>query len=124
MFHLNRQRGLHLALFMFYLNTTDSMGDIIGKYERNEVKPSIEVAAKIANALEVSLDYLVGKTPLKWIIKLLNVCRIFKNLMSRINQLSLRWWMPFFVIENLKSIMLSKQQKPRMGLLLLFISED
>jgi transcriptional regulator with XRE-family HTH domain len=37
-------------------------GDIIGKYERNEVKPSIEVAAKIADALEVSLDYLVGKT--------------------------------------------------------------
>jgi len=37
-------------------------GDIIGKYERNEVKPSVEVAAKIADALEVSLDYLVGKT--------------------------------------------------------------
>lgn len=37
-------------------------GDIIGKYERNEVKPSIEVAAKIADALEVSLDFLVGKT--------------------------------------------------------------
>jgi len=37
-------------------------GDIIGKYERNEVKPSIEVAAKIADALEVSLDFLVGKS--------------------------------------------------------------
>ena len=37
-------------------------GDIIGKYERDEVKPSIEVASKIADALEVSLDYLVGKT--------------------------------------------------------------
>ena len=36
--------------------------DIIGKYERDEVKPSVEVAAKIADALEVSLDFLVGKT--------------------------------------------------------------
>ncbi len=33
---------------------------VIGRYERNEVKPSIEVAAKIANTLAVSLDYLVG----------------------------------------------------------------
>lgn len=37
-------------------------GDIIGKYERNEVKPSIEVAAKIADVLQVSVDYLLGKT--------------------------------------------------------------
>ena len=37
-------------------------GDIIGRYERDEVKPSIEVASSIADALEVSLDYLMGKT--------------------------------------------------------------
>jgi transcriptional regulator with XRE-family HTH domain len=34
-------------------------GDIIGKYERGENTPSIEVAAKIALALDVTLDYLV-----------------------------------------------------------------
>lgn len=34
----------------------------VGRYERDEVKPSIEVAAKIAAILEVSLDYLVGST--------------------------------------------------------------
>lgn len=33
---------------------------IIGRYERNDVKPSVEVAAKIAEALGVSLDYLTG----------------------------------------------------------------
>ncbi len=33
---------------------------IIGRYERNEVKPSIEVAANIAQALGVSLDFLTG----------------------------------------------------------------
>jgi len=37
-------------------------GDIIGRYERDEVKPSIEVVVKIADTLEVSLDYLVGKS--------------------------------------------------------------
>jgi transcriptional regulator with XRE-family HTH domain len=37
-------------------------GDLIGRYERNEVKPSIEVASKIADVLEVSLDLLIGKT--------------------------------------------------------------
>jgi len=36
-------------------------GDIIGRYERDEVNPSIEVASKIADVLEVSLDYLTGK---------------------------------------------------------------
>jgi DNA-binding XRE family transcriptional regulator len=36
--------------------------EIIGRYERNEVLPSIEVAAKIADALEVSLDYLAGNS--------------------------------------------------------------
>ncbi len=36
-----------------------SSRDIIGKYERDEIKPSIEVAAKIADVLNTSLDYLV-----------------------------------------------------------------
>jgi transcriptional regulator with XRE-family HTH domain len=34
-------------------------GDIIGKYEREEIKPSIETASRIADALGVTLDYLV-----------------------------------------------------------------
>ncbi|MGK6353587.1 helix-turn-helix domain-containing protein, partial [Parapedobacter sp. DT-150] len=34
-------------------------GDIIGKYERCENIPSIDVTAKIADALGVTLDYLV-----------------------------------------------------------------
>ena len=37
-------------------------GDAYGRYERGEVKPSIEVAMRIAEALDVSLDYLVGLT--------------------------------------------------------------
>ncbi len=34
-------------------------GDIIGKYERGQNIPSIDVAAKIADAFSISLDYLV-----------------------------------------------------------------
>lgn len=37
-------------------------GAIIGRYERNEITPSVDVAAKIADALEVSLDFLVGSS--------------------------------------------------------------
>ena len=35
---------------------------MIGRYERGDITPSIEVVIKIADALEVSVDYLVGKT--------------------------------------------------------------
>lgn len=35
-------------------------GAVIGRYEREEITPSVEIANKIAQALDVSLDYLVG----------------------------------------------------------------
>ena len=34
---------------------------MVGKYERGDAVPSIEVAKKIADAFEVSLDYLIGE---------------------------------------------------------------
>lgn len=34
---------------------------MVGKYERGDASPSIEVAKKIADAFEVSLDFLVGE---------------------------------------------------------------
>lgn len=34
--------------------------EAIGKYERNEVIPSVEVAKKIADIFDVTLDYLVN----------------------------------------------------------------
>jgi len=36
-------------------------GPAIGRYERGTAKPTIEVAIRLANALDISLDYLVGK---------------------------------------------------------------
>ena len=37
-------------------------GPIVGRYERGDMMPSVEIATKIADALEVSLDFLVGKS--------------------------------------------------------------
>ncbi len=34
---------------------------MIGKYERGDAAPSIDAAKKIADAFEVSMDYLVGE---------------------------------------------------------------
>lgn len=35
--------------------------EMIGKYERGDAAPSIDAAKKIADAFEVSLDYLTGE---------------------------------------------------------------
>lgn len=39
-------------------------GPIIGRYERGDMMPSVEIATKISDALDVSLDFLVGKSSL------------------------------------------------------------
>ena len=53
----------------------ETSGDIIGRYERDEVKPSIEVVIRMADVLEVSLDFLVGKTDLELDSSILNRIR-------------------------------------------------
>jgi transcriptional regulator with XRE-family HTH domain len=40
----------------------DVSSGLIGKYERGEINPPLEVAAKIAEVLDFSLDYLAGMT--------------------------------------------------------------
>ena len=55
---IRKRKGISQAELGKQVGTS---GDIIGKYERNEVKPSIEVASKISDVLEVSLDFLIGK---------------------------------------------------------------
>ncbi|MCW3787913.1 helix-turn-helix domain-containing protein [Plebeiibacterium sediminum] len=42
---------------------------IIGKYERDEVKPSIDVVKKIANFLDTTVGYLLGETQDKNLLK-------------------------------------------------------
>lgn len=39
--------------------------NVLGRYERGEARPFVEMAAKLAEALDVSLDYLYGNTQLE-----------------------------------------------------------
>jgi len=45
--------------------TVGTSGVIIGLYERDIITISIEVIMKIADSLNVSIDFLVGKTSLE-----------------------------------------------------------
>jgi transcriptional regulator with XRE-family HTH domain len=56
---LRKQKNLSQTDFAKLVGVSREM---IGRYERDEVMPSIEVAAKIADALDVSLDYLAGNS--------------------------------------------------------------
>ena len=58
---IRKQKKLSQAALGKIIGTS---GDVIGRYERGDIKPSIDVVAKIADALEVSIDYLIGKTSL------------------------------------------------------------
>lgn len=58
---LRKEKGFSREKLAALIGTS---GAIIGKYERSERTPSVEIARKIALALEVSLDYLVGTTEL------------------------------------------------------------
>ncbi len=39
----------------------DGHHSAIGKYERDEVKPSVDVAVKLANVLDTTVGYLLGE---------------------------------------------------------------
>ena len=54
-----KRRSISQEEMAKFLNTK---GPVIGRYERDEMKPSIEVAAKMASYLDVSLDYLAGSS--------------------------------------------------------------
>lgn len=56
---LRKQKGLSQSELGKVIGTS---GDVIGRYERDVITPSIDVIVKVAEALEVSIDFLVGKT--------------------------------------------------------------
>ena len=61
MTHARKDKGISRADLAERLGTSSA---IVGRYERDEMTPSIEVAAKVAKELDVSLDYLAGNSPL------------------------------------------------------------
>lgn len=55
---LRKEQGISQTALASQL---DIHKNVLGRYERNEVLPSIEIARNIADILDVSLDYLTGK---------------------------------------------------------------
>ena len=86
---LRKEFGLSQADLAKKLNASR---DMIGKYERNEHLPSIEMASKIADLFGVTIDYLLGKETLakynkKSVKRLENIERLdseTKNILFRI----------------------------------------
>jgi len=56
---IRKKKGLSQADLGKLIGTSN---DVIGRYGIGDINPSIDVVTNIAEALEVSLDYLVGKT--------------------------------------------------------------
>ena len=50
-----------LAVAVTHTSTIKGSRDIIGKYERNDNLPSIEMTLKIAKIFDVSVDFLLGE---------------------------------------------------------------
>jgi transcriptional regulator with XRE-family HTH domain len=59
---IRKKKGLSQADLGKMIGTS---GDVVGRYERGDITPSVEVVSKIADALEVSVDYLLGKTKME-----------------------------------------------------------
>ena len=56
---IRKQKGLSQSELAKILNTNHS---VIGKYERDDVKPSIDAVKRLAEVLETTVSYLLGET--------------------------------------------------------------
>lgn len=65
-FQLRKERGWSQPDLGKRIGTS---GDIIGRYERGDMTPSVEVARKLARELDVTVDYLVGDRDLPEALK-------------------------------------------------------
>ena len=59
-------KGLSQTQLAKQINTYHS---IIGKYERDEVKPTIDVVKKLADVLDTTVGYLLGETEDRELLK-------------------------------------------------------
>ncbi|AWM14178.1 XRE family transcriptional regulator [Flavobacterium sediminis] len=74
---IRKKKGLSQADLGKLIGTS---GDVIGRYERSNLTPSIDVVIKIADALEVSIDYLAGKSKIILDKEMLNRMESITNL--------------------------------------------
>lgn len=78
---------------------------VIGRYERDEMKPSIEAATKLAQLLEVSLDWLVGTTDAELDTVTINRIQDINKLSQKDKELVFEFLDSFISNRKIKSVM-------------------
>ncbi len=72
-----KEKGLSQNEVAKLLNTNHS---VIGKYERDDVKPSIDVAKRLADLLDTTVAYLIGETEANELFKDIDMLRRLKDI--------------------------------------------
>lgn len=72
-----KEKGLSQNKLAILLKTNHS---VIGKYERDDVIPSIDVVKKIAKLLETTVSYLIGETQDNELFKDTDMLKRFKEI--------------------------------------------
>jgi transcriptional regulator with XRE-family HTH domain len=80
-------------------------GPVIGRYERDEMKPSIEAATKMAMILEVSLDWLVGNTDAELDTATLNRVQDISKLSQKDKELVFEFLDSFISNRKIKNVL-------------------
>lgn len=80
-------------------------GPVIGRYERDEMKPSIEAATKMAKILEVSLDWLVGNTDTELDTATLNRIQDINKLPPKDKELVFEFLDSFITNRKIKNVL-------------------
>ena len=80
-------------------------GPVVGRYERDEMKPSIEVATNIAKLLEVSLDWLVGNTDVELDTATLNRVQDISKLPPKDKELVFEFLDSFIANRKIKNVL-------------------
>ncbi|WP_369049320.1 helix-turn-helix domain-containing protein [Tenacibaculum sp. UWU-22] len=73
-----KKKGFSQAELARRINSHHS---IVGKYERDEVKPTIDVVKKLADVLETTVGYLLGETEDRELLKA-------PSMMKRLNDIA------------------------------------
>jgi transcriptional regulator with XRE-family HTH domain len=80
-------------------------GPAIGRYERDEMKPSIEAATKMAKILGVSLDWLVGNTDIELDTATLNRIQDINKLSPKDKELVYEFLDSFIANRKIKNVL-------------------
>ena len=80
-------------------------GPAVGRYERDEMKPSIDAATTMARILEVSLDWLVGSTDAELDVNTLNRIQDIDKLSKKDKELVFEFLDSFISNRKIKNVM-------------------